>query len=73
VVDQRAHADGNDSAVAARVLAKTEPARLRPMITVIALASVGIGLIAWRFIFPIPALLSPVLAIVMGLALVTAG
>jgi hypothetical protein len=46
---------------------------LRPMIAVIALASVGIGLIAWRFIFPIPALFSAFLAIVMGLAFVTAG
>jgi hypothetical protein len=43
------------------------------MIAVMALGSVGIGLIAWRFIFPIPALFSAVLAIVMGLAFVTAG
>lgn len=53
-------------------LATTEPARLRPMIAVIALATVGTGIIAWRFIFPVPALFSAVLAIVLGLAYVTA-
>src|SRR5262245_22910833 len=53
-------------------LAKTEPARLRPIIAVIAMATVGTGLIAWRFIFPVPALFSAVLAIALGLAYVAA-
>jgi len=52
-------------------MAKTEPARVRPMIAVIALATVGSGVIAWRFIFPIPVLFSAVLAVVLGLAYVT--
>ena len=53
-------------------LAKTEPPRLRPMIAVIAMATVASGVIAWRFIFPIPALFSAALAIVLGIAYVTA-
>lgn len=53
-------------------LAKTEPARLRPIIAVIALATVGSGIIAWRFILPIPALFSVVLAIPLVLAYLTA-
>jgi len=52
-------------------MAKTEPARVRPMIVVIALATVGSGVIAWRFIFPIPAVFSAVLAVVLALAYVT--
>jgi hypothetical protein len=53
-------------------LATSEPARLRPLIAVIALATVANGVIAWRFIFPVPALFSVVLAIALGLAYVTA-
>jgi hypothetical protein len=53
-------------------LAKTEPARLRPLIAVIALATVVDGVIAWRFIFSVPALFSAALAIVLGLAYRTA-
>lgn len=53
-------------------LARTEPARLRPMIGTITLATVATGLIAWRFIFPVPALFSAVLAIVLAIAYVTA-
>jgi hypothetical protein len=53
-------------------LAKTDPARLRPMIAVIALATAGSGLIAWRFIFPVPALFSAALVVALGLAYVTA-
>jgi hypothetical protein len=53
-------------------LAKTDPARLRPMIAVIALATAGSGLIAWRFIFPVPALFSAALGVALGLAYVTA-
>jgi hypothetical protein len=53
-------------------LAKTEPARLRPLIAVIALATVADGVIAWRFIVSVPALFSAALAIVLGLAYRTA-
>jgi hypothetical protein len=53
-------------------LAKTEPARLRPIIAVIALATVGSGIIAWRFILPVPAIFSVVLLIPLALAYVAA-
>jgi hypothetical protein len=53
-------------------LAKTEAARLRPIIAVIALATAGSGIIAWRFILPIPALFSVVLAIPLVFAYVAA-
>jgi hypothetical protein len=53
-------------------LAKTEPGRLRPLIAVVALATVGTGLIAWRFIFPVQALFSAALAIALGFAYATA-
>lgn len=53
-------------------LARTDPARLRPMIAVIALATIASGVIAWRFIFPVPALFSAVLALALGLAYVAA-
>ena len=42
-------------------LARTDPLRARPMITVIALAVAVCGIIAYRFIFPMPALFSLVL------------
>src|SRR5215472_4679770 len=47
-------------------LAKTEPARLRPIIAVIALATVGTGVIAWRYIFPVPAMFSSALALALA-------
>ena len=53
-------------------LARTDPARLRPTIAVIALATVASGVIAWRFIFPVPAVFSGVLAIALALAYVAA-
>ena len=53
-------------------LAQTEARRLRPMIAVMALATVGTGVIAWRFIFPVPALFSAGLVVTLGLAYVTA-
>src|SRR5262245_29668159 len=49
-------------------LARSDPARLRPMIAVIALATVVSGVIAAIFIFPVPALFSAVLAIALTLA-----
>ena len=42
-------------------LATTEASRLRPIIAVMALATLASGVIAWRFIFPVPALFSLVL------------
>lgn len=53
-------------------LAKMEPARLRPIIAVITLATVLDGVIAWQFIFLIPAVFSAVLAITLACAYVTA-
>ena len=54
------------------LLARTDPARLRPIIAVIALATVASGVIAWRFIFPVPAVFSGVLALALALAYVAA-
>jgi hypothetical protein len=48
-------------------LARTDTLPLRPMIAVIALAIAVGGVIAWRFIFPVPALFS--LALVASLTM----
>ena len=53
-------------------LAGTEPARVRPMIAAFGLATLAGGVIAWRFIFPIPALFSGALFIVLLAAFVVA-
>lgn len=53
-------------------LARTAPAGVRPMIAVIALATVGTGVIAWRYIFPVPALFSSALVIALAAAYVVA-
>jgi len=53
-------------------IARTDPASVRPMIVVIALATVASGMIAWRFIFPIPALFSSALVIALAAAFVVA-
>lgn len=53
-------------------LARTDPASVRPMIAVIALATVAGGVIAWRFIFPVPALFSSALVITLVAAYVVA-
>lgn len=42
-------------------LAQSDAASVRPMIATIALATLANGAIAWRFIFPVPALFSLVL------------
>lgn len=49
-------------------LARTNPASVRPMIALIALATVASGVIAWRFIFPVPALFSTSLVIALAAA-----
>ena len=53
-------------------LARTDPAHVRPMIGVVALATLASGVIAWRFIFPLPALFSGVLFIALVAAYVVA-
>lgn len=53
-------------------IARTDPASVRPMIAVIALATLASGFIAWRFIFPVPALFSILLVIALAAAYVVA-
>jgi hypothetical protein len=53
-------------------LARTDVAHVRPMIAVLALATFASGIIAWRFIFPMPALFSGVLLITLVAAHVVA-
>jgi len=53
--------------------ARADAARVRPMIAVFALATLATGVIAWRFIFPIPALFSSALVILLVAAYVVAG
>lgn len=49
-------------------LARTDALAVRPLIAVIALAVAACGVIAWRFIFPLPALFSLVLVASLGVA-----
>jgi hypothetical protein len=49
-------------------LARTDTLRVRPMIAVIGLAAAASGVIAWRFIFPLPALFSFVLVVSLAVA-----
>ena len=53
-------------------LARPDPARVRPMIAVFSLATLATDVIAWRFIFPIPALFSSALLVVLLAAYVVA-
>lgn len=53
-------------------LARTDVAHVRPMIAVFALATLASGVIAWRFLFPVPALFSCVLLIALVAAYVVA-
>ncbi len=46
-------------------LARTDAAQVRPMIAAFALATLASGAVAWRFIFPVPALFSAALLIVL--------
>jgi hypothetical protein len=52
-------------------LARTDALRVKPLVAVIALATAVGGVIAWRFIFPVPALFSVVLVAALGVALST--
>jgi hypothetical protein len=53
-------------------LARANPALVRPMVAVFALATLASGVIAWRLIFPIPALFSGALVVVLVAAFVVA-
>jgi hypothetical protein len=46
-------------------LARTNAAQVRPMIAAFAVATLAGGIIAWQFIFPVPALFSAALLIVL--------
>ena len=46
-------------------LARTDAAQVRPMIAAFAVATLAGGIIAWQFIFPVPALFSAALLIVL--------
>ena len=46
-------------------LARSDAVQARPMIAMLAVATLASGLIAWRFIFPVPAAFSAVLLIVL--------
>jgi hypothetical protein len=54
-------------------LARSNALSVRPMIAVIGLATAALGVIAWRFIFPVPAIFSLVLVVTLAVAYVTAG
>lgn len=53
-------------------LARTDVASVRPMIAVIVIATIATGVIAWRFIFPLPAFFSGALMIALVAAYVVA-
>lgn len=53
-------------------LARVDGMQVRPMIGMFALASLASGVIAWRFIFPVPALFSAALLIILVAAYVRA-
>ena len=49
-------------------IARTDPRLVRPIAAAFAAASVASAILAWRFIFPVPALFAAVLAVVLGAA-----
>jgi hypothetical protein len=53
-------------------LARSNALSVRPMIAVIALATAACAVIAWRFIFPVPAIFSLVLVLTLSVAYVVA-
>lgn len=53
-------------------LARTDVAHVRPMILVVALATLATGVISWCFILPVPALFSGALLIALVAAYVAA-
>jgi len=54
-------------------IAKTDPALARPMIGSFTLATIASGVVAWLFLFPVPAIFSAILATCLGVAFVVAG
>src|SRR5262245_47061636 len=54
-------------------LARGNPAGVRPLIGVFVLATFASGVIAWRFIFPLPALFSLALLLALVVAYILAG
>ncbi len=54
-------------------LARTNPAVVRPLVGMFAAATLASGVIAWRFIFPVPALFTTALFIPLAVAFVAAG
>ena len=54
-------------------LARTNAAQVRPMIAAFVLATLASAVIAWIFIFPIPAMFASVLTIVLLAAYVVSG
>ncbi len=54
-------------------IARTNAAAVRPTIALFALATLASGVIAWRFIFPVPALFSAALFVPLAAAFVAAG
>jgi hypothetical protein len=52
--------------------ARSDAARVRPMIAAFAVAALASGIIAWHFIFAVPALFSAALLIVLAAAYVRA-
>jgi hypothetical protein len=53
-------------------LARNKPAAVRPMVAGFAVATLAAGVIAWRFIFPLPGLFSAALVIPLVFAYVAA-
>ena len=53
-------------------LARSEPSRVRGMVASFAVASVAVGLLSWKFIFPLPVVFSAVLAVCLVIAFLTA-
>ena len=54
-------------------VAKDEPLRVRPLVASFFLATIASGLVAWKFIFAVPAVFSGILAACLGLAFVACG
>jgi len=54
-------------------LARTEAARVRPMIATFLLATLASGIVAWLLIFPVPVVFCAVLAVALAVAYWTAG
>jgi hypothetical protein len=51
-------------------IARTDPGLVRPIAASFAIASLATAAVAWRFIFPIPAVFAAVLAVLLGVAAV---